>query len=122
LRKELKFDGVIVSDDLEMKAISSRWSSERAAVLAAQAGCDIVLVCQEPDAQALAIEGLVRAFESGELSREEADAADRRISRLKARFLGENLDPDPGTARLMAGRANHQELARRIEAEGGYKA
>ena len=46
LREELKFDGVILSDDLEMKAVSAQYAVPDAAVDAIRAGCDAVLVCQ----------------------------------------------------------------------------
>lgn len=45
LRRELGYDGVIVSDDLEMKAVADRWGSARAGVRAIAAGCDALLVC-----------------------------------------------------------------------------
>ena len=51
LRKEMKFPGVIVTDDLEMKAVAERFGPEPAAVLAAKAGCDLLPVCKSPDAQ-----------------------------------------------------------------------
>src|SRR5262249_37790848 len=45
LRRELGFGGVIVSDDLEMKAIARDYAPAEAAVLAIEAGCDGVLIC-----------------------------------------------------------------------------
>ena len=45
LREELGFDGVILSDDLEMKAVSARYPVPEAAVAAIQAGCDGLLIC-----------------------------------------------------------------------------
>src|SRR5206468_8326830 len=45
LRQELKYDGVILSDDLEMKAVASQYPVPTAAVLAIDAGCDGALIC-----------------------------------------------------------------------------
>ncbi len=45
LRGELQYDGVILSDDLEMKAIANDYAVPAAAVLAVEAGCDGVLIC-----------------------------------------------------------------------------
>jgi len=45
LRGELGFDGLLVSDDLEMKAVFDRFPIEESAVLAVRAGCDILLIC-----------------------------------------------------------------------------
>ena len=66
LRDELKFDGVILSDDLEMKAVSAKYDVPDAAVEAIRAGCDGVLVCSgDIDLQGRTLEALVRAVESG---------------------------------------------------------
>jgi len=49
LRDELAYDGVVVSDDLEMKAIADHYGVEQAACLAIEAGCDVLLVCSRVD-------------------------------------------------------------------------
>ncbi|MCS6798730.1 MAG: beta-N-acetylhexosaminidase [Myxococcota bacterium] len=47
LRERLGFRGLVVSDDLEMRAVADRWSVAQAAVLAVEAGCDALLVCSD---------------------------------------------------------------------------
>jgi len=69
LRDELQYGGVILSDDLEMKAIARDYQVDAAAVLAVEAGCDGVLICSgNHDTQAAALEALVHAVEEGRLS------------------------------------------------------
>jgi beta-N-acetylhexosaminidase len=88
LRDELGFDGVILSDDLEMKAVSARYRVPDAAVAAIGAGCDGVLICSgNVDLQAQALEALVKATESGEIPQARLDAAETRLRRAKERFL-----------------------------------
>jgi beta-N-acetylhexosaminidase len=88
LREELGFDGVILSDDLEMKAVSARYRVPDAAVAAIGAGCDGVLICSgNVDLQAQALEALVKATESGEIPQARLDAAETRLRRAKERFL-----------------------------------
>jgi beta-N-acetylhexosaminidase len=122
LREQLAYDGVIVSDDLEMKAVANQWKPSQAAVLAAQAGCDLLPVCKTVDAQVEAIEGLVRALESGEVSWKSAEAAEARSRRLKERFLLPYRDPDPEAARLAAGIGERRALAEEIGERGGVPA
>ena len=55
LRKELKFDRVVFTDDMDMKAVAKRWPPAQAAVLAAKAGCDVISMCANHEAQVAAI-------------------------------------------------------------------
>src|SRR5690606_28348420 len=54
LRDKLGFKGVIVSDDLDMRAIAGTMGIDVAAVAAIRAGCDVLLLCRDPVAQAQA--------------------------------------------------------------------
>jgi beta-N-acetylhexosaminidase len=120
LREELNYQGVILSDDLEMKAVSARYDVPDAAVQAIQAGCDGVLVCSgDVDLQARTLEALVRAVESGRISSKRCDDAFMRLKRAKQRFL---LGDRPGTAariralRGVLGREEHQLVAAEMAA------
>jgi len=46
LRTKMKYRGVVISDDLQMKAISKKYSEEEASLLALEAGCDLLLICE----------------------------------------------------------------------------
>jgi beta-N-acetylhexosaminidase len=85
LREELRFDGVIVSDDLEMAAIRDHYGVPEAAVRAIAAGVDQLLVCQSHGAVLAAIDSL-RSFA---VSRGEARVRDAaaRVRRLMQRFV-----------------------------------
>src|SRR4029078_12972948 len=51
LRRDLKYDGVVLTDDLEMKAVADRWTPDTSAVLAMQAGPRPRPVCLHPTRQ-----------------------------------------------------------------------
>lgn len=80
LRRELGFDGIIVTDALNMGAISQQYTSDEAAVRALKAGVDLLLM---PADFKSAYEGVLAAVEEGELSEERIDESVRRILRVK---------------------------------------
>jgi beta-N-acetylhexosaminidase len=108
LRGELGFDGVVIADDFEMKAIVDRFDLGEAAVHGALAGLDAFLVCHTAERQRHAIEGLVRAVESGRVPRERILEANRRLDILEKRFAH---PPDLGSA-------EHRALAVGLEVGG----
>jgi len=122
LRRDLAFDGVVVTDDLEMKAVARRWTPAQIAVLAAKASADLLAFCRNHDGQVGAIEALIRAAESGSIPFKEQEAAEARVRRLKERYLGGYRDPDPKEAREAAGPGSHRELARDIAVASGLPA
>jgi len=108
LRGELGFEGVILSDDLEMKAIAAEHPIPSAAVEAVAAGCDGVLICSgNHDVQARSLEALVHAVEDDTLRLSRVEDALKRHQRAKERFLAA-----PVAARPLTGRALRQALGR----------
>jgi beta-N-acetylhexosaminidase len=88
LRDELGFQGVILSDDLEMKAIAKTYTVADAAVQAIAAGCDGVLVCSGAvEVQAAALEALIHAVEEQKIPYKRLEDALTRLRRAKERFL-----------------------------------
>ncbi|MBI2219232.1 MAG: beta-N-acetylhexosaminidase [Candidatus Rokubacteria bacterium] len=85
LRGDLGFRGVIVSDDLEMGAVSEISTVGEATVRAAAAGHDLLLVCHTEPAQREAATALLDAYRAGVLPRRELEAAVERVRRLRAR-------------------------------------
>ena len=88
LRSGMGFQGLVISDDLSMRAISAQYDATDAAVAAVSAGCDTLLLCQpDPDEQGRVLEALVHAVESGTLARTRVEDALTRQRRTKERFL-----------------------------------
>ena len=83
LRKELGYQGIIITDDLEMGAVSNYYGFRRVGVEAVKAGADIVLVCHEYQHEADVYLGLLEALEAGEITQEEVDDSVRRILKYK---------------------------------------
>ena len=92
LREELGFDGVVCTDDLTMGALSETWGVGEAAVLAVEAGCDLLLVCHGADNLTAARDALLEAADSGRISPERLDESVKRILSLKVEY---GLTNDP---------------------------
>ena len=100
LRRELAYEGVILSDDLEMKAIAKTYAVGDAAVQAIAAGCDGVLICSGSlEAQAAALEAVVHAVEDGRIPFKRIEDALARQRRAKEHFLSAPVSP-AGSAAL----------------------
>jgi beta-N-acetylhexosaminidase len=87
LRGELGYDGVVFSDDLEMKAISDNYSVEETIRLAVLAGVDVLLFGHEIERAAAAFDFLCREAERSPQLRERVEESYRRIHKLKKRCL-----------------------------------
>ena len=80
LREDMGFDGLVITDALNMGAITEQYSSGEAAVAALNAGVDMLLM--PADFQA-AYDGVMAALENGELTEERIDESVRRILEIK---------------------------------------
>jgi beta-N-acetylhexosaminidase len=91
LRKKLGFGGVIVSDDMQMKAIADRYGLEEAIRLAVEAGVDILLfgnnTTYDPDIASKAATILRSLVEKKIISEKRIDLSYRRVMALKKRYL-----------------------------------
>lgn len=112
LRQRLRFDGLILTDDLSMKGCSLTCAPPAAAVRAIAAGHDAALLC-EPDhgGQAAALEAIVHAVEDGTIAASQVEASLARHARAKARFAGPRAGRPASAWREVVGCEAHQALA-----------
>ncbi len=91
LKGKLGYTGIVLSDDLGMKAISASLGLGEAMVQSLLAGCDAALLCNEPaDAQFAALEAVIRAVESGRIPVRRIDDALGRQEQVKVQFFGKD--------------------------------
>lgn len=88
LRMELGFTGVLVSDDLEMRAVADRYPIEESAVRAVAAGCDLLLVCSDEDMAEAALAALAREIDASPAFAERCREAAQRVFALRDRAAG----------------------------------
>jgi beta-N-acetylhexosaminidase len=108
LRERLRFRGAVISDALEMKAITDRFGIGEAVILAVAAGCDVVLVCRGEREQAEAIDRLARETRDRPTFRRAVAAAAVRSGRLRAWAASKERCRRDSRA---VGAARHRELA-----------
>lgn len=114
LKGDLHFGGVVVSDDLGMKAVSASTPLPEAAVAAIKAGCDVALLCNSTvGEQWAAIEALVHAVEAGDIPQTRVDDAWRRQRLVKERFFA---TPWTGVPLDRVGAGEHRAVAEEMAA------
>lgn len=111
LRGELRYQKLIFSDDMEMGAIINEYGIEDAALMAVEAGCDQLLICQSLEAAVSAHERLVKAFESKLLPMSYLDEALARIQSAKAQYIGQYKAASVDFAEAVLGAPDFQAVA-----------
>ena len=94
LRKKMKFNGITISDDLNMKAIKNKYSIEKSIELAINAGIDIILLSDSHFKDGTysaekAFTTIKKLVEEGKISKERIDQSYKRITELKKRLKTE---------------------------------
>jgi len=108
LRDELGFDGVVFSDDMEMKAVAGRWPVDVQVRQATEATVDVLLCCKEPSLQLEAFEALVQLQEASKAHEGAMVDNVKRVEALRERFLL-GASPWPGLDRI--GHPDHRVVA-----------
>lgn len=108
LKTRLGFNGAVITDDLEMKAIADNYGRVDAPLRAAKAGADLLLVCHTRDLQREIRDALASALLSGDVSEDRAADASWRVAGLKKKVPRKKAD------RSLIGCEAHAALAREI--------
>jgi beta-N-acetylhexosaminidase len=115
LRRELGYNGVVFGDDMEMKAITERYSLEEALVSAYAAGIDVVMYCHDQSRAVKAFDFIIREAEKDRRLRKKVDESYSRIKRLKTRSLRtfRGVLAEEMTSKLA--QSDHQSLLKEIQ-------
>ncbi len=87
LREKIGFEGVIVSDDLDMKAISDEYEVGGAGVMAVKAGCNALLLCRDKTNQHAVFDAMVKECEKSSGFREQVGQSAARVRQMRASHL-----------------------------------
>lgn len=116
LRDDLNHDKLIITDAMEMKAISNYWSSSDAAVMAFKAGADLILI---PSSLDDAYNGIIDALQKDEITEERLDESLQRILKVKLErniLEGKKSSADP---EKILGNPKHLDVVERIKEKAG---
>ncbi|KAH8694932.1 putative beta-N-acetylglucosaminidase [Talaromyces proteolyticus] len=116
LRKDMKYDGVIITDCLEMDGIRATYGTVEGALMSLKAGSDSVMICHTYEVQVRAIDRVCEAVESGDLPTSQIDDSLRRVTALKKRFVTWERALETSTTVDDLARLNgaHQDLAKDV--------
>ncbi len=112
LRHEMRFDGVVVSECLEMEALSRNIGISGGTVMAFKAGCDLILTCRTLSSQEDAINGLTAGLDNGMIERFRVQESVQRVLSLKAKYTSWDRAFSPtGTGNLTRLQPLHTSLS-----------
>ncbi|KAI0477827.1 glycoside hydrolase family 3 protein [Xylariaceae sp. FL0804] len=114
LRNDLGFDGVAISECLEMQSLIQEYGVKGGTVMAVEAGNDLILLCRAHDVQLEAISGLKLGIENGIISKERIYTSLRRVLRMKSGCTSWQKALNPaGLSLLSTMHPTHLELSRK---------
>jgi beta-N-acetylhexosaminidase len=91
LRDQLGYKGIVITDDLDMGAISKYYSFDKLGYAALNAGADILLVCHEYSHQLEMYNGIINAVDTGLITENRIDESVRRVLTFKLTNLSSSL-------------------------------
>jgi len=119
LRGKMGYDGLVISDDIEMRAIADHFGVAETVVRGLNAGVDQFLCCHTAELAHRAIDAIIHAVESGAVSRETLQRANRRIERFAARYVQPANDrPELGVLQSERHLALIERLLQRLDPAG----
>lgn len=119
LRNEAGFDGLLITDSMNMRGITKKYDIEEAAVRAVQAGIDLILSTGSPEDQLRRRNSIVNAVKTEILSEKRVNASVKRIlnAKKKAGIL-DNAEVDPVKALKICGKKEHRQLSYKCSLKG----
>jgi beta-N-acetylhexosaminidase len=115
LRDELRFNGMVITDDLDMKAMAKHYAKDFIPVRALQAGADMLLYCNEPESQQIAVEAIKKAVSDGKLSAAHLEATYKRNLEFRVHHVKDYAGLSWEKSQKMVGHADHKALSEAVK-------
>ena len=114
LRERFKYRGMIMTDDLDMKALTLNYDKATIAVRAVTAGCNVLLYCNEPDSPPTAIDALEKAVVDGKVPLATIEENQRLVLELKKEKLAQPEPLSSDEISRIVGHPDHLKLSKAI--------
>ena len=115
LRHQWGYNGVVFSDDMEMKAISDHYGDEEVVALSVRSGIDVILYGHDSNKAVRAFEFLCAEAERFPAVRAQVENSFRRVTRLKEKYLSESIEVEPKEVVAQLTRLGHQRIIEEIQ-------
>ena len=114
LRDQLRYRGIVITDDLDMGALANYYSVADIPVKALAAGCDILLYCNKPESHMAALESVKKALIDGTLASKEIEEKITAIAEFKKKNLRTTELATYAEAAKIIGNEDHRALSKAI--------
>jgi len=116
LRKKMGYNGLIITDDMEMRAVTGNSGVGKATIEAVLAGCDMITIVWTDSAKQESYKALMTAVKKGVVSEQRIDESVKRILsvKLKRKLFDRNKDPKIEEVREIVGNTLHQQISHLI--------
>jgi beta-N-acetylhexosaminidase len=119
LREAMEFRGLVITDDLHMKAVADHYPLAEAAIRAITAGADLLLFCRQPELLVKVQEALYQTVKRGSIPEKRIDLSLDRILSLKERVLLPYRPSSLKEIRNRVGHPDHQKIVQEIQERAG---
>lgn len=117
LRKKLNYNGVVMTDCMEMKAVTSQYTISEATIMAIEAGNDIVLISHTYELQKEAINRVIKAVGEGIISEERINKSVQRIMKLKEKLELSKISTNWEDDKKKLAKEEHLEYMKKVSEE-----
>ena len=114
IREEMRYQNIIISDDLDMKALLNHYEIKDIPVAALKAGCDVLLYCNEPESPRIGLESIRAAMDSDSALAQQILESHSRVMKIKSSKLTQLDPPHFPVASKIIGHPDHLELAKAV--------
>ena len=115
LRNDFRFKDLIITDDLDMKALRNKYSVDTIAIRALQAGNDMLLYCNEPESHVAGLEAINKAIADNKIPQSRIEESYQKVLNVKKKDLSSFTTLPLDEAKAIIGKPSHKLIAQNIK-------